>query len=194
MGTRNCYPGIEKYAVNLIQVKACQLIDHPGFCRADREDIEQELMLDLLTRLPKYDPGIAERTTFISRIVNRRVASIIAARKAGNRDWRMNSFSLNSNDPACEEPTERQERISEGEYLMRVGLISRPPEDQRDLVMDMARAFEFLPENFRDLCERLKTQTVSEIALELGIPRSTIYEAIQKVRDIFEAAGLKNYL
>ena len=151
-------------------------------------------MLDLLTRLPKYDPGIAERSTFISRIVNCRVASIIAARKAGNRDWRMNAFSLNANDPACEEPTERQERISEGEYLMRVGLINRPPEDQRDLVMDMARAFELLPENFRDLCERLKTQTVSEIALDLGIPRSTIYEAIQKLREIFEAAGLKNYL
>ncbi len=194
MGTRNKYPGIEEYAVNLIQVKSWQLINQPGFRRADREDVEQDLALCLLMRLPKYDAAVAKRNTFISRIVNRRVASIIAASKAGKRDWRMRAFSLDSNDPDCERPTQWRERVSEEEYLLSVGLADRSPEDHREMVMDVERTLERLPENFRDLCERLKTQTVSDISSELGMPRSTIYEAIRKVREIFDEAGLKNYL
>lgn len=51
MGTKNRYHGIEEYAVKLIQLKSYQLVGNAGFSDADREDLEQELMLDLLTRL-----------------------------------------------------------------------------------------------------------------------------------------------
>lgn len=194
MGKRNRYPGIEEYAVRLIQIKAYQLTGQAGFTPADREDLEQDLMLDLLTRMPKYNPNIAERSTFISRIVNHRVARILEERGAKMRDWRMNEFSLNENDPACEEPTERQENFSEEDYLLRTGRIDEPQEGQRDLELDLDRALELLPDDYRDLCERLRTRTVSEVAQELGVSRSSVYESIQRVREIFENTGLRNYL
>jgi RNA polymerase sigma-70 factor (ECF subfamily) len=62
---------------------------------SDREDLEQELILDLLHRLPKFDPDRARRNTFIASVVEHKVATIIEARKAGMRDYRRCRCSLN---------------------------------------------------------------------------------------------------
>ena len=194
MGTRNRYHGIEEYAVKLIQHKAYQLVGNAGFTDSDREDIEQDLLMDLLSRLPDYDPELAERATFITRIVNRRVARILEKRSAWRRDYRLNEFSLNENDWEDDNSVERHENIGEDEYLLRTGKQELPTNELRDLIIDVDRALEILPPEFRDLCERLKTKTVAEVSRDTGVPRSTIYEAIQKVREMFEEAGLRDYL
>jgi len=194
MGTRNRYHGIEEYAVKLIQHKAYQLVGNAGFTDSDREDIEQDLLMDLLSRLPDYDPELAERATFITRIVNRRVARILEKRSAWRRDYRLNEFSLNENDWEDDNSVERHENIGEDEYLLRTGKQELPTNDLRDLIIDVNRVLEILPPEFRDLCERLKTKTVAEVSRETGIPRGTIYESIQKVRELFQNAGLKDYL
>jgi RNA polymerase sigma-70 factor (ECF subfamily) len=194
MGTRNRYHGIEEYAVKLIQHKAYQLVGNAGFTDSDREDIEQDLLMDLLSRLPDYDPELAERATFITRIVNRRVARILEKRSAWRRDYRLNEFSLNENDWEDDNSVERHENIGEDEYLLRTGKQELPTNDLRDLIIDVNRVLEILPPEFRDLCERLKTKTVAEVSRETGIPRGTIYESIQKVRELFQEAGLKDYL
>jgi len=69
MGYENRYQGIDDYAVQLIKYKARQLVGRVGFTESDREDLEQEMVLDLLRRLPKFDPKRAGRNTFIARIV-----------------------------------------------------------------------------------------------------------------------------
>ena len=196
MGTKNQYQGIEEYAVRLIRHKAHQLTGQSGFSDLDREDVEQELMMDLLNRLPNYDPEIAERNTFITRIVNNRVATIIEERTAWRRDYRLNEFSLNENcfDLGPEKPVQRQEQVSEDEYILRTGKANLIPNEERDLVIDVNRALEILPPDFRDLCERLKSRTVTEVSRETGMPRSTIYESIRKVRELFREAGLTDYL
>ena len=193
MGTRNRYHGIEEYAVKLIQRKSYQLVGNAGFSDADREDIEQELMMDLLSRLPDYDPALAERNTFISRIVNRRIATLIEKRSAWRRDYRLNEYSLND-DRMTDNGAERQEQISEDEYRMRIGSQGPSSGDLHDLIIDVNQVLESLSPALRDLCERLKTQTVAEISRDTGIPRSTIYESIQKLRDLFKSAGMKKYL
>ena len=66
--------GIDPYAVQHIRFKARQLAGQAGFGAGERKDLEQELFLDLLQRLPQYDPERARRTTFISRVVANRVS------------------------------------------------------------------------------------------------------------------------
>jgi len=46
---------LEDYAVQLIRHKAWQLVGRAGFTKDDREDIEQDLKLDLLRRLSKFN-------------------------------------------------------------------------------------------------------------------------------------------
>jgi len=64
MGFENHYEGIDEYAVQLIKYKARQLVGRVGFTESDRDDLEQELMLDLLRRLPKYNVSGQETTSF----------------------------------------------------------------------------------------------------------------------------------
>jgi RNA polymerase sigma-70 factor (ECF subfamily) len=198
MGFDKRYKGIDEYAVRIIKFKARQLVGRVGFTESDREDLEQEMMLDLLQRLSKYDPERAQRNTFIARVVDHKIATIIEARKAGLRDYRLCRCSLDDRfeygeyeDSFC---IERMEIIDQEDYLMRTGKISRPSCELRDLSIDVRQAIEKLPPELRELCRRLDTDTVTEISRDTGIPRGTIYESIKKMRAIFEDAGLRDYL
>ena len=195
MGFDNQYEGIDAYAVWLIRYKARQLVGQAGFTASDRDDLEQELILDLLGRLPKYDPRRARRNTFIARVVEHRIATLIEARKAGIRDYRRCRCSLNDRFEDEEgRSVERSETLDQEDYLLRTGAQSRPSEELSALAIDMAAVFEGLPSGLRDLCRRLGTETVTEISRDTGIPRGTIYESIRKLREIFEDAGLEDYL
>jgi len=195
MGFENHYEGIDEYAVQLIKYKARQLVGRVGFTESDREDLEQEMVLDLLRRLPKFDPKRAGRNTFIARIVEHKVATIIEAQKAGMRDYRLCSCSLNDRLEDEEgRSIERMETIDQEDYLRRTGKLSRPMSELRNLSIDLRSAVQTLPPELRELCKRLQTESVTEISRDTGIPRGTIYESIKKLRAIFEDAGLKDYL
>jgi len=193
--SKNHYDGFDEYAVKLIRHKARQLVGKFGFTQSDLEDLEQDLMLDLLHRLHKYDPARAQRNTFIDRIINHRVATIIEARKAGMRDYRLCTCSLN--DPLEDDDgrtIERGETIDQDDYLLRTGKLSRTESELRDLLIDVRRSIDKLPPDLRELIRRLSTETVTEISRATGIPRGTIYDLISKIRTFCEDAGLKDYL
>jgi len=194
MGFENRYEGIDQYAVRIIKHKARQLVGKLGFTEADREDLEQEMIMDLLPRLPKYNPDRARRHTFIALVVENKVANIIEARKARGRDCQF-KFSLSDlleDKEGCS--VERAETIDQDEYLRRTGRSSRPAAELRDLGLDFRKAVDCLPPGLRQLCRSLQNASVSEISRETKIPRRSIYESIQKLRIILEHSGLKKYL
>ena len=41
---------------------------------------------------------------------------------------------------------------------------------------------------------RLHDSTMAEIAREMGIPRTTLYDRLSKLREAFSEAGLTDYL
>lgn len=195
MGYENRYQGIDDYAVRIIRYKARQLVGRVGFIESDRQDLEQEMVFDLLRRLPKFKPERAQRNTFIARVVEHKVATIIEAQKAGMRDYRLCSCSLNDRFENEEGGSvERIDTINQDDYLQRTGKLSRPISDLRGLSIDVRSAVEKLPPELRELCKRLQVESVTEISRDTGIPRGTIYESIKKLRTLFEDAGLKDYL
>lgn len=195
MGYENRYQGIDDYAVRIIKYKARQLVGRVGFTESDRQDLEQEMVFDLLRRLPKFKPERAQRNTFIARVVEHKVATIIEAQKAGMRDYRLCSCSLNDRFENEEGGSvERIDTINQDDYLQRTGKLSRPISDLRGLSIDVRSAVEKLPPELRELCKRLQTESVTDISRDTGIPRGTIYESIKKLRKLFEDAGLKDYL
>ena len=111
-----------------------------GFTASDREDLEQEMMTDLFQRLPRFDPKRAGRNTFIARVVEHKIATLIEARKAGMRDYRRCTWSLN--DPLEDEDgycLERLETIDQEDYLRRTGSLLRPAAEREDLALDVHR-------------------------------------------------------
>ena len=154
--------GIDEYAVQLIRYKSGQLAGKAGFRVSDRDDLEQELVFDLWRRLPRYDPARARRNTFIARVVEHKIASLIEAQKAAMRDYRRCRWSLNDRtEDADGRSLEREETIDQDGYMLRIGARSRPAEELHDLAIDVAALLETLPPELRELCRRLEAERPS---------------------------------
>ena len=113
MDYQNTYYELGDYAHDLIRSKARTLIGKAGFTSADCEDIEQELALDLLVRLENYDPRKSKRNSFMARVVEHRIATLLEERHAACRDWRLCRESLD--DPEWQEREEGLSRLFWGE-------------------------------------------------------------------------------
>ena len=195
MDVKNCYQGIDKYAVWLVRRRARYLVGKAGFTEADREDLEQEMLTDLLCRLPQFNSNRAQRKTFIAKVIEHKFITLIEAQKAGIRDYRLCNGSLNEYlEDEDGKQMERQETISQDGCLQRAGRCSRPLDELAALSIEIRKIMAELPPNLRELFERLQNETVTEISQTTGIPRGSIYDSIKKFRLILENAGLKNYL
>lgn len=195
MRTGNRYDGVDDYAVKLIRNKARQLVGRAGFVEADRHDLEQELAIDLLKRLPYFDAAKAKRETFISRIVNHQIATIIEAQKAGKRDYRCEAGSLEERRTEDDgESSDTAPVFDDDAYRRETLAAAQRAEDRDALHWDLEKVIADLPPDLQTLCRRLSGSTVSEVSRETGIPRGTLYESIEKIRARFERAGLAVYL
>jgi RNA polymerase sigma-70 factor, ECF subfamily len=65
--------------------------------------------LDLLVRLENYDPRKSKRNSFMARVVEHRIATLLEERHAACRDWRLCRESLD--DPEWQERDEGAPRI-----------------------------------------------------------------------------------
>jgi DNA-directed RNA polymerase specialized sigma24 family protein len=62
------------------------------------------------------------------------------------------------------------------------------------LLHDLQKVMATLTSKQADLVERLKTQSLAQIATELGIPRSTLGSRLAVIREKLREAGLQEYL
>jgi RNA polymerase sigma-70 factor (ECF subfamily) len=153
-----------KYVQDLVHHKARQLARRDEFQKDAIEDLEQELLLDLLERLPDYDPERATLDTFAADCVGHKVSDMIRERKTEMRDSQREGCSLDT-----------RVRDEDGVSVNRGETMSREEDDKR-------------------LCELLKTMPLATAARRLGIPRTTAAYHVQKIREVFHEAGLQDYL
>jgi RNA polymerase sigma-70 factor (ECF subfamily) len=185
---------IDQFTRGIVRRKFAQLIGRAGFSKQDRDDIEQELILRVLQSLPSIDPVQADRNVFITTVVERFVANILRDKQADKRDHRrVGSLSVMI-DIKEGGATELAQMISQRELDAQRGVQPRSDEDQAQLARDLADTIATLPFDLRDLAERMKTQAVSKIAREIGIPRTTVNHWVRHLRQRFEQAGLRDYL
>lgn len=185
---------IDTYSLRLIGQAVRRVIGKYGFTHDDRDDLERDLLVHLLTRLPRFDPRRAGKERFTRSIVLNRLRNIISNRKSAIRSIAPED-SLNvlvADDEGW--AIERIDLVSADAYLQATGQASRPSAELRDLHIDFQRAVDTLPPELQDLCLRLLTQTITEIAREVGVSTATIYYRIRKIRKEFEARGLAEYL
>jgi RNA polymerase sigma-70 factor (ECF subfamily) len=174
------------YALMLFRFKARQLTCQPGFRLDERCDLEQDLLCDLLDRLPKFNPAKAQLNTFVARVIERRIASIIRFRFAELRSPDREECSLDDLVLDCD-----------GRRVPLHQLIpdrSSTPQRLRDLERDMADVLGRLSDLHRTIALGLVTGTINSLANELAMPRSAVERHIEEIRDIFEDAGLDEYL
>jgi RNA polymerase sigma-70 factor (ECF subfamily) len=195
MGSKNKYGGLDEFAVKLIKRKARRLVGSAGFVDADLADLEQEFVIDLLLRRPRFNPALAKLETFITRVVDHHVATLVQRQKARCRDYRRRAGSLDERrDDDGGTSSDVPPVLASGSYRGESLATARRDEELADLRVDLRRALDDLPRDLRALCDRLQASSVSEMSRETGVPRGTVYEGVAKLRARFERAELAKYI
>ena len=188
--------GIGEYAQKVIRIKVSQLIGKYGYTESDREDLESELTLHLLERMPQFDPKRAKRNTFVARIIENKVVSILRYRRGQCRDCSLDGQSLDR-DTSGEngEAVSYGDLITEGKGRRHLGQEARSATDASDLSIDAEQFISQLPAHLRDLAQRLMTgSSIASIARDVDLSRTVIHRRLKDLRQRAEDAGLKNYL
>jgi len=186
---------IDYYTAWLIRQKARQLKKRPDFATDDLKDVEQELALDLLKRMPRFDPQRASFTTFVVRVLRHEASALIRERRRKTDRFRRDWCSLNETVEGVDgELIERSETLDQDEANIRAGKQRRTHEEEARLRFDISIVLDDLPDDLRKVADHLMVEKVEDAAESLGVHRATIYRAIQQLRRIFDKAGLRNYL
>jgi len=186
----------DPYVANLIRTKARQLVGQYGLTLSDREDVEQDLKLDLLRRAPNFDGSRAGLRTFATRVIDHAVARMIEYRSAPMRDCRIEVLSLQETVVNSDGEDVRLEDLPhEDASLHQRGYLSCSMADDQFLEIALARALTRLTPEQRDLCRQLlASRTMSDIAKAKGISRPRLYEIRREIQRVFEEEGLREYL
>ena len=151
----NVQPNLSEYASKLIKHKAGRLVGRFGFTRPDRADIEQDLILHLFQKMPHFNSNRGSQNTFVSRIIKRKVVSIIRHRRALRRDY----CRITAIDDAA----------GGEEHAAIAALVVG--ESPHDLAIDLAGAIQTFDSDSQRFCKMLMTSSVADAARRLGLTR-----------------------
>lgn len=183
-----------RYAKQLIQCKARQLVGQAGLSSSDVDDLKQEMWADLLRRFSWFESDRANVKTFMARVVSHRVSAILRHRSGMGRDYRRDAGSLSEPTEDSDGRTvEWAQMITEDAHDFRTGADTRCDQEQLEMVTDIETVLVSLPEPLRELCVLLKTESMSAAARKLGISRRAARARLAEIRERFEAAGLSDY-
>lgn len=186
---------LDDFALRLIRRKAKQLSGRTGFSQSDRPDLEQELALVVLRRLPDFDPCRSHYNAFVTTVVERFVATILQHRSAEMRTYRRYGGSLNATVTDSDgRPVELVATMCSSQQSLRTGHAERPHEEASGLIRDVADLLDKLPPQLRELCKRLQEGSVSQVAREMGLSRKTLYRRRVNILRRFEQSGMREYL
>lgn len=159
---------LDRFAWGIIRRKACQMVGRAGLTRDDHDDLVQELAFRLWKSSLRFDPAQAHWKSFVTAVVERNVTKILRDRVAAKRD------------AGPREPLDPETGpVEESADLART-----------ELALDVAAVLAGVPTDLRDLADRLMTQSLSEAARALGVPRSSLQRRVGRLRRCFEDAGL----
>jgi RNA polymerase sigma factor (sigma-70 family) len=155
-------------------IQASLLVRRGAFVADDWPDLNQEILLDLLRRIPKFDRSRGEWQAF-ARTIARNHATVLAARNRHRRSevsldelQRVRGESLDLADP-------------------------RQPEMMKGLLfaLDTQRVIAGLPPNLRALALLLGNMPITEVCARMGKSRSRVHQMTCQLRDEFVRAGFQ---
>ncbi|HAI10690.1 MAG TPA: hypothetical protein DCM28_03240 [Phycisphaerales bacterium] len=172
---------IDEYALDRIRFRIRQLDSQFELSDEDREDLHNDMVRELLNAFRRFNPLLAQRQTFISRVLDRFVL------------YAMRQYCMKQ-ERDFENPV-GFEQIHVG-YEPRINNPSQGELDERDrsdLRMDVIQIVSELPEDLQRVCRVLMEQSGRSAARELGMSKSTLYRAIAQIREHFVERGYADF-
>jgi RNA polymerase sigma-70 factor (ECF subfamily) len=170
----------------LAQEEARRLCRRLGLSAQDRDDFCQDLLVDLLARLPAYDPAKGEPGAF-ARVCLRHAALRIATQQARRRRSAQ-AVSLDDPLPGAEGLTLSDVLGDADSFAAWLGQPVNPiAELERRL--DLERAAAAIPADDHPLCQAL-ARGEPHPARQAGLSRTTAFRRLQELRLRLLAAGI----
>ena len=173
---------IDDYALKRIKYRVGRLIGRFGLTESDREDLQQDFILELLKAFRRFDPAKSSRKTFITRVLNRKFKHIVR-----NGATRMRH---EARDPVSLDKVMESYMPTAEVRMNHTGQVCLSDQLRIELRLDLEHILATLPARLRRICELLKVYSPAETARGLGVVPSTVWRAIAKIRSHFAAAGL----
>lgn len=187
MGSPNTDPEFDRFARGHVRCRVAKLVRTLGLPESDREDLEQEVLVFVYTRLQQFDPSRGTIEAFTNKIVTSKIRNLIDRRHALMREITHAVFSLDDFVQLSErEYCTRNEMTDAQVGIQNRGELGSYTREQLDLKVDMDRVIEKLPANLAQLCNALKHGNPTDAARELGINRREVTRQIHRLRGIFE--------
>lgn len=164
---------ITPYLLQQTALRASLLQSSFGFAADEWDDLRQDLALDCLRRLPRFDGSRGNWKGFVHGVV-RNHACVLASRHARRRQFQ----SLESNNDSEALDAIVHEVCSED---------FRPV---LELGLDTERVLASLPEDLRRIARYLTEMPISAVRRKTGLTTAQIDQRIRRIRAAFIAAGV----
>jgi RNA polymerase sigma factor (sigma-70 family) len=162
----------DQWLERFVRNRSADLVGREGLKFDDLEDLQQSANLALVERWRLFDPRRAKPTTFSARVVESHQASLLRKRRSLRRYW---SRSINASAQVLAAIPDRRHQ-------------------SQDLKLDLDAVVDSLPPGLQSICKSLQEHSPTRTAQLLGIHRTRVYEAVARIRRLFEDAGLRAYL
>lgn len=156
-------------------------------------DLEQDLSLHLLKRMPTFDPRKSDWPIFVAVVLTAWGVNLLRSRYAAKRDYRRVG-PLHQRVHTDEGRAELGQTFCQQKQDIRQGRSARCHAERVDLTQDVAEVLARLPDDQRELAEQLKHHSLAEVARRRDVPRSTLQTRVRQLREVFDRAGLREYL
>jgi RNA polymerase sigma-70 factor (ECF subfamily) len=185
----------DPFTIVAVQRKATQLAAHPGFSEADRDDLAQELLIHVHRCFSSFDAGVGHAHPYVATIIDRQAKKLIRKCRADKRSTGQRTASLNVS--ICSEAGATCELIQllgpdDGDRRLERER-RRSDEDLSDLRQDMETVLSTFPPRWREMLELCKSMSLTEVAVAMGVPRTTLQGWMLRVRERCIEAGLEDY-
>ena len=166
---------IDAFAVQEACRCASRLIATAGFRRDDREDLRQDIILDLLRRTPRFDVSRGDWHGFVRGVSRHRALTQIAQHR--RRRWEVLAGDLGPADDGYPLDAFDCRRRADAASVLHLRL-------------DVRRVVASLPPRLRSLARALGQMPVNEVCLHTGKSRATVHRMTVEIRGVFLAAGI----
>lgn len=186
---------IDTFTEGYVRKHARQLVGKFGITETDIEDIEQKLFLKLAKHLPCDNPDSPQWKAFVATTVKRCIANMVRDTRAEKRDHRRVRSIHVVIGVDDEGPVELADTIEEHEVPARRQQRRRTDQELASLRMDLDElASELLDARHREFIQRLKRDSILQVARDMDVPPTTLSSWLRKLRQKFEDTGLRDYL
>lgn len=144
---------------------------------SDVADLRQDLLLDLISRLPAFDPERGSLGAFAGTVTTHRSVGIAHRIR---RDRRLfGAVPVSIDDP---ERSALRHTIADDGSLSSLYGGWHDARTNVELARDVARAIEVLPSPLRDLCALLQSETPTGARRKSGLSHATFYRRLREIR------------